>query len=201
MSETEQITKTKERLEKHRSLGVLQRIGRRAIGNYPVKSEREALRRHELGPDGRIVEDVVQAVGWSKGLNRTPTAVLNGGWVTGDSMHSTIPAPIGEGDKLKAQLNMLLGANGRSSAASFDGIGFALPSYSKRLTDEMNATDNDKVVMYAFRDFSVIDAVTIPRERILAMDSQAQDALEAAARLVSSNAYTTYMHSRPENVG
>lgn len=80
MTNLEIIEKTREELDHHKSLPLLKRIGRRAMGHYPSIEDREALKRHEMGPFGRIAEDTISALRWTKKLNRTPAAVFDGKW-------------------------------------------------------------------------------------------------------------------------
>ena len=56
--ELEAINTTRTRLEEHNALSWLARIADRWGSDYPQKSSREELRRYDLGPAGRIHENI-----------------------------------------------------------------------------------------------------------------------------------------------
>lgn len=206
MSELEsKLLQTKEALDDHRSLPFMRRVLRRAMGNYPGELDRESLRRHELGVDGRVIEDVIKAVRWSQKANKTPTAILKGQWVTssitGDGVSAAIPAEVPELSFVKTPLTKMFEDGRHSTASGFDGIGFAVGNFERGASVEQNAKANDTVTLVAFRDFNAVDAINISRDQILGMDEATQAAIEAAAFIVEDNAFYTYLHSKPDNVG
>lgn len=57
----EQIERTRFKLDTYHNLPLLKKVGRRAL-NYPSRSERELVRRFDLGQYGRIYEDAIRAI-------------------------------------------------------------------------------------------------------------------------------------------
>lgn len=188
------IETTKRRIEDHKrkSLGV--RMARRVMGQYPTRNEREALRRHELGSYGRIREDALDAIEYSKKLNNTPRSVLGGGHETlvndtefkPNTLRGSLFVPVSDAAKPVTK-DILLGSEsqGTLSAVSF-------------YTD---TKEPHSLYVAAHSEDAVVGKVAITEDFVSALSDEEVRNLEKLATAAAATASWEYYQSRPENVG
>lgn len=192
------ISHTREQLARHHQLPLWRRIGERARGAYPSRQDRERLRRHEIGPVGRIQEDAHAAVGYSKKLNRTPSAVLVQPWstgpTTGDNFASSIPLELSPGSAglVGVQQVFLDNEYQETTTEKTDTVGVFV---------NKDLGWHSPVGIYAMHGNKLLGTVELSKADISSLDPATQDALGSVVGSVASLAFHTYQQNRPENVG
>jgi hypothetical protein len=194
----------REALDLHQQLPFWQRATRRAVGQYPDRESRELLRRSELGPAGRIIENAVGAVRTTQRLNHTPIAEFNGKWIvadlTGESDKASLPATIERGSDTAKTIERLFGRGDRKSTATgLDELGFFVERYSKWERTQDIAASNDRLGLVAFHDSNAVDAIQLSREDMAALDQPAQEALEHLAAAADQAAMIEYLYAKPDH--
>lgn len=205
MSHSKNPETIREALDLHDQLPFWRRVANRASGHYPDRESRELLRKTELGPAGRILENAVHAVGMTQRLNNTPIARFNGKWIvadlTGESDHATVPASFEHDPETAQAVERLFGHEGRqSTAAGADGIGFFVDRFSKWERVQDVAAANDRIGLIAFHDYNAADAMHLSREDIEALDVPTQALLERLSAAADQEAWSQYLYAKPDHV-
>ena len=203
MPQTKSPESVREALDLHQQLPFWRRVVNRASGHYPARESRELLRKTELGPAGRILENAVHAIWTTQRLNRTPIAQFNGKWIvadiTGESDHASVPATFEQGtDTAKAVERLFTHGERNSTASGVDGIGFFVSNYSKWERIKDVAASNDHIGLVAFRDYNAVDAMELSRDDISALDPSMQALLERLSADADSEAFTQYVNAKPD---
>ncbi len=203
MISPEEVRRTREAVKEYQELSLFRRLGRRALSKHPSRQQRERLRRYDLRPAVRVAEDVLQAIYWTRRLNRTPRATLGGAWRTSteQDLPSTIPVDLDNLEDIRAAtLLMQLGGRETMAVGALNGIGFYVDRYYRLPTPTVAAPIVTQIGVVAFQNSVEIDARVFTAEDINGMDPMVLEDLEALAAKAQSVAFNTYRDNRPERV-
>lgn len=193
------IEATREALRKHGEARLLTRAWRRLMGSYPTAEAIEALRRHDLTPAARTIENILSAIDWTRRLNSTPAAKLGGRFATTipdsrlDRTLATVAVPFNH------ELRMLTkDALGMSELPFGDSVGLWADQYSRLDTPRHAAPKVTSIGVVVMNRGELAYSAVFTPDRINGLWPESQQALEALAETVQGFALHSYMAHRPE---
>jgi hypothetical protein len=172
------------------NISLIRRVGQRAVRPRHKfdRAEREKLRREQLGPAGRTIEDVVCAIDHSaSSLGKHALAVASAetpGLVT-------VRATIGQDESLVDRTRELLRPKlGRIDLGNLNGVGFSVAPFSRWDTPILTAARTEEIHLVALEDLEPRDTLVLTREGIEGLDADKRDTIEELAARVKLAAWT-----------
>lgn len=190
------VSHTSEQLKRHKQLPLWRRIGARARGAYPSRQERERLRRHEIGPVGRIREDAHSAVWYARKLYKTPRFVLDQPDLIptmGASRVASVPFELSPNSTDFVHILLLFPDKGLESTSD--------KPVSVGVFVNKHLGLNSPVGIFVMRNHLSPATLELSDDEIQSLDPPVQEAVESVAKKAASQGFHTYQQNRPENVG